>query len=228
MAFRIPFRKLALFGFAALMIIAAIYFTFIRPSILRMGLADDELEMPMPGDGLVASPSLKYSQAITIDAPKEKVWAYLIQVGYKRAGWYNWDFINRALVKDYFYENNKSADRIIPELQNLKQGDKIYLAPSIALDVSELDRNQSMLLTAKENGKYIIAWSYMLKETDVGKTRLYVRWSSDLPGGMAMKLFNLLITEPGGVGIQQAQMLKGIKQRAEAECSADPNGWRVT
>ena len=182
-----------------------------------MGLTEEEAGMPMPGDGLVEKPSLKYAQALTIDAPKKYVWAYLIQVGYKRAGWYNLDFINRFLVKDYFYENNKSAERIIPELQNLKQGDKVYLGPPIGLDVEELDEYRSMLLTGNENGRYIISWSYMLKELAPEKTRLYVRWNSDLPGGFALKLFNLIITEPGGVGIQQWQMLKGIKRRAEAD-----------
>ena len=219
-------KKLIRIALIVLLIIAAIYFMFVRSWILRMGVTDEELNMSMPGDGLVSSPSMQYIQAITISAPKEKVWDYLIQVGYKRAGWYNWDFINGAFVKDYFYENNKSADRIIPELQNLKQGDKIYLAPPIGLDVSELNENSSMLLTSNEKGKYMVAGSYMLKELDVDKTRLYVRWTSDLPGGIALKLLNLLITEPGGAGIQQSQMLKGIKQRAEADYSVDQSTWR--
>jgi len=219
-------KELIRIALIVLLIIAAIYFMFVRSWILRMGVTDEELNMSMPGDGLVSSPSMQYIQAITISAPKEKVWDYLIQVGYKRAGWYNWDFINGAFVKDYFYENNKSADRIIPELQNLKQGDKIYLAPPIGLDVSELNENSSMLLTSNEKGKYVVAWSYMLKELDVDKTRLYVRWTSDLPGGIALKLLNLLITEPGGAGIQQSQMLKGIKQRAEADYSVDRSTWR--
>lgn len=221
-------KKVILIGLAVLLIVAAIYFIFIRSLILRMGVTDEELKMPMPGDDLVASPSMEYSQAITINAPREVVWAYLIQVGYKRAGWYNWDFINGSLVKDYFYENNRSADRIIPELQKLKQGDMIYLAPPLGLDVSELKDNESMLLTGTENGKYIIAWSYLLKELEEDKTRLYVRWSSELPGGMALKIFNLFVTEPGGVGIQQRQMLRGIKIRAESECAAAPAKEPVT
>ena len=111
------------------------------------------------------------------------------------------------------------ADRVIPELQNLKQGDKIYLAPPIGLDVSELKQNENMLLTRNEDGKYIITWSYMLKEMDKDRTRLYVRWSSELSDSLVMKLLNLVAIEPGGAGIQQSQMLRGIKQRAESDYS---------
>lgn len=212
-------KKLIRIGLIAVLIMAAIYFIFVRSWILRMGVTDEELKMQMPGDKLVSVPGTKYTQAITINAPKEMVWTYLIQVGYRRGGWYNWDFINGTLIKDYFYENNKSADRVIPELQTLKQGDKIFIAPPIGLDVEELKQNEHMLLTKNEGGKYIIAWSYMLKEIDKDKTRLYVRWSSDLPGGIGLKLFDLLVTEPGGAGIQQSQMLRGIKKRAEADYS---------
>ena len=215
-------KKLVVVGLIAALIIAAIYFIFVRSWILRMGVTDEELKVSMPGDGLVNSSSMGYTQAITINAPKENVWAYLVQVGYKRGGWYNWDFINGTFIKDYFYENNKSADRVIPELQNLKQGDKIYLVPQLGLDVSELKQNESMLLTGKEGEKYIVAWSYMLKEIDKDKTRLYVHWSSELSDSPLMKLFNLVVIEPGGAGIQQSQMLRGIKQRAESDYSKAP------
>lgn len=215
-------KKVALIGLLAVTTLVVIYFIFVRQWILRMGASDEEVKMQMPGDGLVKKPSLKYTQAIAINAPKEYVWAYLIQVGYKRAGWYNWDFINGTLLKDYFYENNRSADRIIPELQNLKQGDKIYLAPPVGLEVSELEDYGHILLTGKEDGKYVVTWSYVLKEIEKDKTRLYVRWNSDLPGGLPLRLFNLIIIEPGGVGIQQSQMLRGIKKRAEAEYEKPP------
>jgi hypothetical protein len=171
----------------------------------------------MPGDGFVISPGTKYTHAITVNAPVDLVWAYLIQVGYKRAGWYNWDFINRMAAKDYFYENNKSAERIIPELQNLKEGDKLSIVPQISFDVSELKSNDHMLLTGNENGKYVVVWSYVLKKIDDATTRLYVRWTSDLGKGFVPALMNLLVTEPGGVGIQQTRMFRGIKRRAERD-----------
>ncbi len=57
-----------------------IYFTLVRPRIFRLGATDQELTMVMPGDELIDSPGTEYTHAITIDAPKEIVWDYLIQV----------------------------------------------------------------------------------------------------------------------------------------------------
>jgi hypothetical protein len=219
MLVRDKLKKILRIGFIIVMVVAAVYFMFVRAWILSMGATAEELKQGMPGDELVKEPGMSYTQAITINASKEKVWAYLVQVGYKRGGWYNWDFINGTFIKDYFYENNKSADRIIPELQGLKQGDKIYLAPPIGMEVTELEPYKHMLLTGKEGEKYIVAWSYTLKELDKDRTRLCVRWSSAINDGFAARLVDLFITEPGGAGIQQSQMLRGIKQRAEADIS---------
>ncbi len=200
-----------------LLIFMFAYMLYIRPCILQMGTTTEEQSMQLPGDNLVIEPNLHYTQAITINAPSEVVWAYLIQVGYRRGGWYNWDGFNRMSGKDYFYENNKSAARIIPELQDLKTNDKIYLTPQIGMDVHELKKNQVMVLTGYDNGRYLVVWTYYLQKIDTNKTRLIVRWNSRLGDGWAFNLINKLVVEPGGVGIQQTLMLRGIKKRCEAE-----------
>ncbi len=197
-------------------IIIVTYFLLIRPWSLRLGVKSKELDIPLTGDGLVSTPGMEYMQAITINAPAEIVWKYLIQVGYQRAGWYNLDFINRLSGKDYFYENNKSADRVIPELQNLKVGDKIYLNPQLCLDVNTLTDNKDMLLTVNEGDKYQVSWIFSLKEVEPDKTRFYVRWRSDLGNSFMLNLMNILFIEPGSA-IQQSAMLRGIKSRAEKD-----------
>lgn len=218
MAFWLLMKKLAIIGIVALAAAASAYFLIVRPWIMRMGATAEEVRMALPGDGLVASPGMKYTQAVTIHAPKEMVWAYIVQMGYKRAGWYNWDFINRLADKAYFYENGKSADRVIPELQDLEKGGKIAIAPQMpAFDVTELEKYKHLLLTGKEGDRYTVTWVYSLKELDKDRTRLCVRWTSDISPSFMAKAFDLLITEPGGAGIQQSQNLRGIKKRAEKE-----------
>ncbi|HWP96982.1 MAG TPA: hypothetical protein VN426_09025 [Syntrophomonadaceae bacterium] len=71
-----------------ILILVLIYLILVRPWILHMGTTAQEVSAPLPGDGLVAQPSMKYTQAITIHAPREIVWGYLVQVGYRRVGWY--------------------------------------------------------------------------------------------------------------------------------------------
>jgi hypothetical protein len=182
-----------------------------------MGATDEEVAAAMPGSELVVNPTVDYTQAITINAPREYVWPYLVQVGYRRAGWYNWDFFNRLAGRDYFYEGNKSADRVIPELQQVSTGDKIFLTPYLGMEVEQIVPNQILMLTAKEQDRYLIVWTYLLKDLGNDNTRLLVRWTGNQNEGLLLKTLNYMFIEPGGAGIQQSLMLKGIKYRAERD-----------
>ena len=59
---------------------------------------------------------------ITIDAPPEQVWRWLIQTGQDRAGFYSYDWIERLFGYDM-----RNADRIHPEWQQLAVGDRVRL-----------------------------------------------------------------------------------------------------
>src|SRR6266700_2029030 len=47
----------------------------------------------------------------------QQIWPWLAQIGYRRAGWYGYDWIDNDGIK--------SADRIIPQLQRMKVGDDV-------------------------------------------------------------------------------------------------------
>lgn len=59
-------------------------------------------------------------QAVQIDAPADEVWKWLVQVGYKWAGWYNIVAINRLAANNYFIDGKGASWRIVPELQDLQ------------------------------------------------------------------------------------------------------------
>jgi len=211
------FIKLIVYGILLLIIFASLYSLVLRDWWVNKGITQSERNINLPGDDYVKNPDTTYQQAITINAPAELVWQYLIQVGYQRAGWYNWDFINRWAADNYFYEGNSSAERVIEELQNLSQGDTISILPDIAFKVEELKENDHLLLTGKEGEEYVVTWAYELRKLQEDQTRLMVRWKSDIGEGFLFNLMNYVITEPGGAGIQQWEMLKGIKERAERD-----------
>ena len=50
----------------------------------------------MPGDGLVPKASFTATRAITIDAPPENVWPWIVQMGYRRAGFYTYSLLDNA------------------------------------------------------------------------------------------------------------------------------------
>jgi hypothetical protein len=81
---------------------------------LRWGATDVEVSEAMPGDELVSEPSFNATRAITIDAPPEAVWPWLVQIGYGRAGWYSYDLLDNGA--------RPSAERILPEFPGAEGG----------------------------------------------------------------------------------------------------------
>jgi hypothetical protein len=83
-----------------------VYRVLVQPWQHRWGATDEGVCRAMPGDGLVPD-ATSTTRAITIAAPPEQVWPWLVQLGYGRAGWYSYDWIDN--------DNRPSADRILPD-----------------------------------------------------------------------------------------------------------------
>lgn len=206
-------------------VIVSAYAIFGRQWMLRMGSTTEELAAQMPGDYLLDSAAphfFTYQQAVTIAAPPQYAWPYIVQMGYQRGGWYNLDFINNASAQGkYFYENGKSADRVILELQTLNKGDLIYLVPdAVKLEVNDLKQDEYLLLRGGNDTKTDVTWAYVLKPVDETHTRLIVRWREVQTGDFMAHVMNKLIVEPGGAGVQQALNIRGIASRAERDFRA--------
>src|SRR5688500_13330494 len=81
---------------------------------LRWGATPIEVAKGMPGDGLVQDAQFIATRAITIDAPPEAVWPWLVQVGCLRACWYSNDLLDNLA--------HPSARTILSDLQDLEVG----------------------------------------------------------------------------------------------------------
>jgi len=214
---------------AAILLLILVYIFVIRPAvILRWGATSEEATRPLPGDDVVPHPMTGYTYAITIHAPPEKVWPWLVQMGYQRAGFYSHDFVYK-LIGAYDFVDGNSARRIIPELQELKVGDQIKIHSVAPFTVDELEPNRSLVLRVRANfgiGKDFtagealpaqfmrITWVYALEPVDSQTTRLIVRWRSDYTPSLGMWIGFGGFLEPGSF-VMQTQMLRGIKHRAE-------------
>jgi hypothetical protein len=91
------------------------YASIIRPRLLRWGATDAEVDAVFPGGDLIPGGTRGGTMAVTINAPPSKVWPWLVQMGYRRAGWYSWDSLDNF--------GRRSADRIYPQWQNVSPGD---------------------------------------------------------------------------------------------------------
>lgn len=89
----------------------------------RSGVTAAEAAKVLPGDEIVADPMWESTRAVTIATAPEQVWPWIVQMGYPslRAGWYTPHWLDRLT----FGIKQRSADRIVPELQRLAVGDRV-------------------------------------------------------------------------------------------------------
>jgi hypothetical protein len=187
---------------------------------LRWGATRTEVAQAMPGDDMVSNPSYLSTRAITIDAPPERVWPWLVQVGCRRAGFYSNDLIDNL--------GQPSARSIVPGLQKLERGQYVPMSPSPTPDTAFTVTSYLVpdrLLWSKCDS----TWAWQLSAIGSGGTRLVTRiravydWRRP-----AQALTGLVLMEFGDFAMMR-RMLRGVKQRAESVPSRvdDPAGHAV-
>jgi hypothetical protein len=117
--------RILLWGLGGLGCALTLYLLIVWPWISRWGATSDELRMELPGDDLILNPSLITTKAITIAAPPEKIWPWLVQLGVDRGGMYSYLWVENGLLR----LNVENADEIRPEWQSLQVGDFIRFTP---------------------------------------------------------------------------------------------------
>jgi hypothetical protein len=183
-----------------------LYRLAVQPWQHRWGATGEDVRRSMPGDEVIPG-AHSTTRAITIQAAPEEVWPWLVQIGYGRAGWYSYDWIDN--------DGRPSADRIVPEFQQLRVGDQIVMVPGMGPRVRAVEANRWILSGDEETG----TWCLALYPAADGITRLVSRWRQDWPITPAT-LFWILISDPGAF-LMERKMLKGIKERAEL-AAAEP------
>jgi hypothetical protein len=191
--------------------LTALYVWKVRPWMATWGTEGDEVSKPLVGDEHVPEPMLQATRAVTIDAPPEEVWPWLVQMGLDRGGFYSYDRLDN--------ESQPSATTIIPELQDLQEGDEILLDRKAAVKVTHLDLFRAMvwaLLDAEvELGLSVnMSMAYILERLEGDRTRLMSRVRVHIRGGLALPYIYLL--DEWVSFVMQRKQLLGIKARAEA------------
>jgi hypothetical protein len=201
----------------------AAYWFLVRPWHRAWGTTPDETTRRLPGDDLLPNAAYSATHAITIDASVEQVWPWLVQIGAGRAGFYSYDEIENAMNLDIH-----SSNRIVPELQALKVGDTLPLAPDgFGPKVAILEREKALVLHGDSRsgegvaipglkpGEYLaVMWGFYLEPIDERHTRLIERFHLDYPLTNKNQFYYRVFLEPGSF-VMERKMLLGIKARAE-------------
>jgi hypothetical protein len=200
------------------------YWKLVRPWHLHWGAARDEAQRSYPGDEFLPEAKMVATHAITIEAPPNKVWPWLAQIGQGRGGFYSYDWIENMMGLDIH-----TADQILPEYQNIQVGDIVPLAPNgFGFPVALVEPQRFLVLRGDTrldsgaipgmaSGEYFgSTWGFYLEPLPENKTRLVERWKADWSPTLKNAFFMRLFMEPGAF-LMERRMLLGIKQRAEAQ-----------
>lgn len=170
------------------------------------GATEEEIESPVIGDDICRDATLVATRSITIAAPPQDVFPWIRQMGFGRAGWYSYDWLDNL--------GRKSATTIREEWQSVESGDKVPSGP-IAFTATIVDAPRHFVLEIESQGKkaprFHFTLAYELRDDPQG-TRLVTRMRSrvNFPLG---SLFEKLMLGPGD-GIMLRRQLMNIRRNA--------------
>jgi len=193
----------------------AVYLLFLWPWMRSWGATKAELGAALPGDDIVPNANIRTTKGITIQAPPEAIYPWLLQIGVDRGGMYSYDWL-----ENLFGLNVHTTDRIVPEYQNVQIGDfwrftpKDYvLNPGPGLYVRQLIENEAVLLCFGMEGKpdetCFDTWQFVLLPQADGSTRLLLRSNMAIEQELPIKLTYFIQF------MMERKMLLQIRVRAE-------------
>jgi hypothetical protein len=242
------FKRLFMIGAALASAGAAVGFVKGRAEFKTWGIDPQEREKPLPGDELVPDAEALDTRGIDIDAPVDRVWPWLVQMGYGRAGWYSYDQLDM---------NRPSADRILPELQDLAVGDIVPTHPGGGFEVRILESDRALVLYADRalidaqksgapvdteaasanvqatgmyldkamQGDFKASWAFVLEPNPAGGTRLIERFRGRMEAAEGSRVNpkmagNVLVF---GLFVMVRRQMLGIRDRVEGRPSGKPS-----
>jgi hypothetical protein len=190
----------------------AAYLLFFRHRCLTWGARDDEVASKLPGDELLPDAGLVTTRAITVDAPPEAIWPWLVQMGSGRGGAYTYDWI-----ENLFGLNMHSADEILPRYQHIAVGDELPMGPGRpGMTVKVLDPPRTLAVQIADQN-----WVWIFALVPEGESTRLISRNRIVTAALspAARLFYTVFMEPGSL-VMERKMLLGIKQRAERTAPA--------
>jgi hypothetical protein len=198
----------------------------LRPWYLNWGATARETYGAWPGDELSPDPASAATRAVTIHAPAEAVWPWLVQIGQDRGGFYSYSWLEN-LVGARIH----NVDYILPGLDR-QVGDTVWMTPPERYGgrgcsrIARVDPGRALVLVSPRDFAPAVhggraadgTWAFILSPVDAHTTRLIVRSRS----GPRATPGRFLLFDPVHF-VMERKMMLGIRDRAERE-----KAWRVS
>jgi hypothetical protein len=202
-------------GLVVVLVVLIVGFAVIIQAAVTWGSTPAEVNASLPGDDIAPDAYISWDNSITIHAPVQKVWPWIIQMSDKRAGFYSYAFIENAVMQAAGIQGDElkgyynNADVIHPEWQQPPVGTGLIMD---LLKVQRYEANQ-YLVGGTDPGDFKWNWSWHLQPVDANSTRLHVRSRLQVPAEARNPLITIAFSAGGFV--MEQNMIQGIRQRAE-------------
>ena len=183
----------------------------------RWGATPEEVGGVQPGDELVPAPKWMANHAIAIDAPPDRVWPWIAQIGQGRGGFYSYERLENLTGCQI-----TNTSRILAEHQDLRPGDPIRLHAEVPpMSAAIVAKPTALVLHGSPSGEdgpsLSSTWAFLLFEQPDGTTRLLSRTRYDYAGDLRSRLMGgPLLIEPISF-VMERKMLRVIRALVEAE-----------
>lgn len=183
------------------------------------GSTGAELEMALPGDGITRNRGCETQHAVTIDASPEEVWPWLVQLGQDRAGFYSYDWLERAFGVDVH-----NFTEIRPEWQARDVGDLVRATqPGYLGGLFGPDPGWRVMALQPQRALVLDRWgAFVLLPTEDGRTRFIIRTTTSDPKIPAWRAAIDLMAFQLPHFIMERRMMMNIKALAERERGRRP------
>jgi hypothetical protein len=203
-------RLAAILSLVALL--GSVYVFLIRPAQLHWGATPEELARPMPEDNIVPHPVFDATRAITIHATPETIWPWLVQMGFKRAGFYGYDLIENIGNGS----NIRSATTILPAYQHPKIGDPLPISVADTLVFGSINPNSWIVWRSRNRpSDGVFIWELVPVNTDTTRLISRIRWR--YASSAWFKALGVFTEFADHVAVRR--ILKGVRDRAEGLAS---------
>jgi hypothetical protein len=202
-------------GAAAVAAATAVYLRRIEPWSREWGATPTEVATPLPIDDLLVEGAVATTRAITVNAPIDEVWAWLIQVGQDRAGFYSYSWLENLVGAGMH-----NASSVHPEWQHRERGDTVWLADRARWHergrqiVALVDPPRALVLVSPDDFDRLErgerargAWGFFLVPQVDGTTRFLVRSAGGPVGTHVFDAVHFLMEQ---------RMMRSLRDRAES------------
>ena len=209
---------LGILGAAVGTVAVMAYLRRVEPWSRTWGATPAEIAAALPIDDLVVAGAPATTRAITVHAPIEDAWEWLVQIGQDRAGFYSY-----TRLENLVGARMHNADSVHADWQQRARGDTIWLADPARWGtrgrqvVALVEPPRALVMTSPDDFDRLergerarAAWGFFLVPSGDQSTRFVVRSSGGPVGDHVFDGIHFLMEQ---------RMMRGLRDRAEAATS---------